>query len=89
MFELLFSSKYDIYFYSTLEDVFTIVMLYSFLKLILLSSVIELLWPTQFFNRRHSSSTLVARLRSYTECFSKVRFSSPLFSKQVVAVNFN
>jgi len=42
MFELLFSGKFDIYLYSFLEDVFVVLMLYSFLKLVLLSSLVEL-----------------------------------------------
>ena len=43
MFELLFSGKLDIYMYSILEDVFVVLMLYSFLKLIVLSSLVELI----------------------------------------------
>ena len=43
MSELLFSGKLDIYMYSILEDVFVVLMLYSFLKLILLSSLVELI----------------------------------------------
>ena len=43
MFELLFSGKFDMYMYSILEDVFVVLMLYSFLKLILLSSLVELI----------------------------------------------
>ena len=43
MFELLFSDKFDMYLYSVLEDVFVVLMLYSFIKLILLSSLVELI----------------------------------------------
>lgn len=73
MFELLFSSKLDIYIYSILEDVFVVLMLYSFIKLVLLSSLVELIWPTQFFNRRHSMGITNFRLRTYTEVVLKLR----------------
>jgi hypothetical protein len=43
MFELLFSGKLDVYMYSILEDVFVVLMLYSFIKLVLLSSIVELI----------------------------------------------
>ena len=74
MFELLFSGKLDVYMYSILEDVFVVLMLYSFIKLVLLSSLIELIWPTQFFNRRNSMGvTTGLRLRTYTEVLLKLR----------------
>ena len=43
MFELLFTDKFDMYLYSVLEDVLVVLMLYSFLKLVLLSSLLELI----------------------------------------------
>ena len=76
MFELLFSSKFDIYFYSIMEDIFVVLMLYSFLKLVLLGSIVELIWPTQFFNRRNSMGVISFRLRTYTENFLKLRSSN-------------
>jgi len=72
MFELLFSQRLDIFMASTLEDLFVILMLYSFIKLVLLSSLIELIWPTQFFNRRHVMGVLNFRLRTYTETVLKL-----------------
>ena len=88
MFELLYSSKLDAYMYSILEDVFIVLMLYSFLKLILLSSVVELIWPTQFFNRRHLVSITTFRLRAYTEVFLKLRLVQTTPTFLVVLVNF-
>lgn len=88
MFELLYSGKLDIYIYSILEDVFIVLMLYSFLKLILLSSLVELIWPTQFFNKRHSAGIIIFRLRTYTEVFLKLRSLSIKFSYLAVLVNF-
>ena len=89
MFELLFSGKLDVYMYSILEDVFVVLMLYSFIKLILLSSLIELIWPTQFFNRRNSMGvTTSLRLRTYTEVLLKLRLSTVSFSYLTLLVVF-
>jgi hypothetical protein len=88
MFELLFYGKLDIYMYSILEDVFVVLMLYSFIKLIVLSSLVELIWPTQFFNRRHSMGVINTRLRTYTEVLLKLRSSNTTFSYLSVLLNF-
>ena len=89
MFELLFSGKLDVYMYSILEDVFVVLMLYSFIKLDLLSSLIELIWPTQFFNRRNSMGvTTGLRLRTYTEVLLKLRLSTVSFSYLTLLVVF-
>lgn len=73
MFDLFFLGHFDVYFYSTLEDIFVVLMLYSFIKLLLLSSIVELIWPTQFFNRRNSSGVVSFRLRTFTETILKLR----------------
>ncbi len=88
MFELLFSGKLDVYMYSILEDVFVVLMLYSFIKLVLLSSIVELIWPTQFFNRRNSMGITSLRLRTYTEVLLKLRSSSISFSYLTLLVTF-
>ena len=88
MFELLFSGKLDVYMYSILEDVFVVLMLYSFIKLVLLSSIVELIWPTQFFNRRNSMGVTSLRLRTYTEVLLKLRSSSTSFSYLTLLVTF-
>ncbi len=88
MFELLFSGKLDIYIYSILEDVFVVLMLYSFIKLVLLSSIVELIWPTQFFNRRNSMGVTNLRLRTYTEVLLKLRSSNSTFSYFVLLISF-
>ena len=87
MFELLFSGKFDLYIYSILEDVFVVLMLYSFLKLILLSSLVELIWPTQFFNRRNSMGITTSRLRTYTEVFLKLRSTNSIFISTILLFN--
>lgn len=88
MFEFLFSDKFDIHMYSILEDAFVVLMLYSFLKLVLLSSLVELIWPTQFFNRRNSMGVVSYRLRTYTEVILKLRLLDVSFSQLTVSINF-
>lgn len=88
MFELLFSGKLDVYMYSILEDIFVVMMLYSFIKLVLLSSLVELIWPTQFFNRRNSMGVTSFRLRTYTEVLLKLRSTNSNFSYFAVFFNF-
>jgi len=88
MFELLFSDKLDMYVYSILEDIFVVLMLYSFLKLILLSSLVELIWPTQFFNRRNSMGVNSYRLRTFTEVLLKLRNANLTLSQLTISVNF-
>ena len=89
MFELLFSSKLDIYTYSILEDIFVVLMLYSFIKLVLLSSIVELIWPTQFFNRRNSMRVVSLRLRTYTEMLLKLKPLVKSVSYVTLSVIFN
>lgn len=88
MFELLFSGKFDTHVYSVLEDVFVVLMLYSFIKLILLSSLVELIWPTQFFNRKNSMGVTNTRLRTYTEVLLKLRPLGSTFIYLSVLFNF-
>ena len=87
MFELLFSNKLDLHFYSMLEDIFVVLMLYSFLKLIVLGSIVELIWPTQFFNRRNSMCLNSFRLRTYCEFVFKLRYSFLRFSNVIIMKN--
>jgi len=89
MFELLFYGKLDMYLYSILEDIFVVLMIYSFLKLILLSSLVELIWPTQFFNRRNAMGVTSFRLRTYVEVLLKLRTSLFSFSSSLLFLNFS
>lgn len=88
MFEFLFSNKFDLYMYSILEDVFVVLMLYSFIKLVVLSSIVELIWPTQFFNRRNSMGVVNFRLRTYTEVLLKLRSTNTTFSQFILLFKF-
>ena len=80
--------KFDLYFYNILGDVFIILMAYSFIKLLLLSSLVELIWPTQFFNRRNSSGSITYRLRNYVEVFTKIRITQITSTSVLLLLNF-
>ena len=51
-------------------------MTYNFLKLLLIGSILELIWPTQFFNRRHNINLQLFRFRTFVETFLKLKTSN-------------
>ena len=58
------------------DHMLTIFMLYSFLKLLLLSSILELVWPTHFFNKRHNFNFTALKFRNFVEVFLKLKNSN-------------
>jgi hypothetical protein len=44
-----------------------------------MSSINELIWPTQFFNRRHTTSYTFIRFRTFTETILKLRSYTSFF----------
>lgn len=68
-----------IYFYWNSKQLFpfqeflVLWFIFNVSKLLLVSIVNELLWPTQFFNRRHNIGYQVIRYRTYTETLIKLR----------------
>lgn len=65
--------------------------IYSFFKLLLVCIVNELVWPTQFFNRRQNINFQFVRYRVYTEVVLKLlhnRFKSFFFIKSLYRINF-
>ena len=61
----------DFYIFSFLEDLFVLCMIYNFFKLLLLGLLCEVIWPTQFFNRRNFIGTTNIRKRVYSEVLNK------------------
>lgn len=55
------------------EDFVVVFLLYNFIKFLFMSAIIELIWPTQFFNRRHTTGYTLIRFRTYTETILKLR----------------
>ena len=64
-----------------------VLMVYSFLKVTLLGALVELIWPTQFFNRRNTQSIINSRLRTYIEFLLKLRNANALVSFKLILVN--
>ena len=73
MFDFIFLNNFDIYLSSIQEDVFVVLIMYIFIKMVLLSSIVELIWPTQIFNRKNSTNVISFRLRTFTEVLLKLR----------------
>ena len=62
-----------------IEEIIVIFMFYNFVKLLIMGSLVELIWPTQFFNRRHSSGFNLIKYRSFTETVIKLRRKSRFY----------
>lgn len=56
------------------EEIIIIFLFYNFIKILIFGSVLELIWPTQFFNRRHVNKIL--KFRTFTEVLSKLRLNN-------------
>lgn len=69
------------------EELVIIFLFYNFIKLIIFGSIVELIWPTQFFNRKHSSSYQLIRFRTFTETLVKLRpinYNYNVFNKSLI-----
>lgn len=55
------------------EEIIIIFTFYNFIKLIIFGSIVELIWPTQFFNRRHNSGFQLIHFRTFIETLIKLR----------------
>ena len=73
MFDFIFLNNFDLYLSSIQEDIFVVIVMYIFIKMVLLSSIVELIWPTQMFNRKNSTNVICFRMRTFTETLLKLR----------------
>lgn len=55
------------------EDIILVGLLYNFFKFLVMSAFIELIWPTQMFNRKHNIGYQAFKFRTYTETLLKLR----------------
>lgn len=55
-----------------MEQITTFIFIYGAMNFIAWSTIVELIWPTHFFNRRHTSSSEFLRFRTYTETILKI-----------------
>ena len=86
MFDFIFLNNFDLYLSSIQEDIFVVIIMYVFIKMVFLSSIVELIWPTQMFNRKNSTNVIGFRLRTFTETILKLRSLNKNF---FVLVMFN
>lgn len=62
------------------EDVLVVFLFYNFFKYLITCSILELIWPTQYFNRKNNIGFQVLRFRTYSEFLLKLRnYSSYYF----------
>jgi hypothetical protein len=59
------------------NNLLLVYFIYMFFKLILLSSIVELMWPTHFFNKKHNINYNKVKYRSFLEVFLKAIPTSP------------
>jgi len=62
------------------EDMLVVFLLYNFFKYLIVCAITELIWPTQFFNRRHNIGYQVVRFRTYTETVLKLKNSNSYYN---------
>lgn len=70
---------FNFYLNWNLEDALVVLLIYNFFKYIIMCSIVELIWPTQFFNRKNNIGYQVLRFRTYTETILKLRNYSSFF----------
>nr|YP_010411978.1 Ymf56 [Tetrahymena rostrata]QBI37902.1 Ymf56 [Tetrahymena rostrata]QBI37946.1 Ymf56 [Tetrahymena rostrata]QGS65281.1 Ymf56 [Tetrahymena rostrata]URP31138.1 Ymf56 [Tetrahymena rostrata] len=61
------------------EQVLIFFFTYCVMNFFAWSTVIELIWPTHYFNRRHTSSTEFIKFRTYTEVLLKLSAYNDFF----------
>jgi hypothetical protein len=82
----IFNNYINFYFLFS-EEIVIIFLFYNFIKLLIFSSIFELIWPTQFFNRRNNFNFLI-KFRSFTENLLKLK-SNFLIKKSFNKIFFN
>lgn len=74
------------------DELLTILLIFNFFKLVMWSSILELLWPTQFFNRRNNIFYQSFRFRTFVEYNLKlntVNLNFSVFFSKFVSYYFN
>lgn len=76
-----FFNNFNFYFNFKLfsvEEIIVIFIFYNFIKTLIFGSLLELIWPTQFFNRRHNIKNL--RFRTFVEVVSKLKINNNFYN---------
>lgn len=67
----------DFSYYLSISDEFLVILfMLNISKMLFLSTVVELVWPTHIFNKKHVISYSSIRWRSYNEYLLKLRNKS-------------
>jgi len=85
--DVLYINVLDFYVYNFLEDIFIICIIYNFLKMLTLGVLSELIWPTQFFNRRNFIGAATIKKRTYVEFLLKLNGFKNLFKSLKYSIN--
>lgn len=57
------------------EELVVVVLFYNFIKILIFGSILELIWPTQFFNRRNNNLNQL-KFRTFVETILKLRINN-------------
>jgi hypothetical protein len=79
MFESYLLDIFNFYFISFFEDFLIVLMIYNFLKLLVIGVIHELVWPTHYFNKKHNIGYSSYKLRTYTEYLLKLKNNNTFF----------
>ena len=60
-------------FFIYIDNFLLILFIYTFFKTVLISSIFELIWPTQLFNKKNNISYNFFKNRSFLEFFIKIK----------------
>ena len=84
-----FLDYFNFYNNFVLEDLLVVFLLYNFIKYLIVNSIVELIWPTHFFNRRNNIGLNFIKFRTYVEVLLKLRdYSSFFFVFNWFYINF-
>jgi len=62
-----------IFLFNYIDNMLLVLMLYFFFKSVLLSSMLELIWPTHIFNKKNNFSYSLYKKKSFIEVFLKFK----------------
>lgn len=72
------------------EELILVFLFYNFIKILIFGSLLELIWPTQFFNRRNNNLSQL-KFRTFVETIVKLRSNNNnynLFNKYLIKYYF-
>jgi len=61
------------FFFNYIDNMLLVLMLYFFFKSVILSSMLELIWPTHIFNKKNNFSYSLYKKKSFIEIFLKFK----------------